>query len=103
MSTADGSPRTPAHLKLDLAVKGIRLDDSVRAHADAVRSADTSGDIELILPEELWVRVPIDTGSAAGAPYVLSGSGEACTVQQNGDRIDVRLAPQPSFYGLQTS
>lgn len=101
MNPPENSPN-PGELKLELVMKGMRLDDAVRAQSGALIAQPTEDivrGIELVLPEDVWVSAPIDTES----PYLLSGAGEHFTLQRNGSRTDVRLVPQPSFYGRVTS
>jgi hypothetical protein len=99
--------QSPAHLKLDLAVRGVRLDETLRAQTEELRaaspSAETPGGIEIILPEEVWVSVPIDAQGATATPYLLSGSGDEAVLQQNGDQLSVRIARPPAFYRATTS
>lgn len=106
MMTAATPPPNPGYLKLDLCAKGVRLDTAARAYADALPAdanvAELTRGIELVLPEEVWVNVPIE-GSAAESPYLLSGDGEHMTLLRNGTTVDVRLVPQPAFYRLATT
>jgi hypothetical protein len=107
MTATPASVLSPGHLKLDLAVRGVRLDETLRAWTEELRAApaaaDAAGGIEIILPEEVWVSAPIDAQSPSTTPYLLSGSGDEVVLQQNGDRISVRVVRQPDFYRLTTS
>lgn len=99
MSVAETVSPNPGHLKLELGLKGVRLDAAVRAeHA----SADPGRGLELLLPEDVWVNVPIDEQAATDSPFLLSGAGDRCTLQRNGDRVPVHLVPPPHFYRLTT-
>jgi len=98
----------PGYLKLELSVVGVRLDDALRAHADRARALqlrhEWANGVELVLPDEVCVSAPIaDAGGAAASPFVLSGSGEHCTLQRNGSQVDVKLIAPPSFYSRTTS
>ena len=63
----------PGQLKFDLAVRGARLGDGVADHPDLQRlpaDADYAvRSIECVLPEEVWVSVPV--GDRAGRPVPL--------------------------------
>ena len=55
-------------LKIALATRGARLDERVRGLLAAVPEF-TPGALDLVLPDDVRVRVPIDDG--ATAPYAL--------------------------------
>ncbi len=107
MSGPPESCPNPGYLKLELSVKGVRLDDAARAHPGVLRLPELrnelTSNIELVLPEHLCVSVPVDDAVSAESPFVLSGEGEQFVLQRNGTRVDVRLVPQPRFYHLTTS
>ncbi len=99
----------PGQLKLELAVYGARLDPSVRRQADIVRPAAHDArarTVELVLPEDVWVTVPVDEPSTTTSPYVLgTEGGHHFLVREpaGGERIDVRALPTPRFYERSTS
>jgi hypothetical protein len=99
--------RNPAYLKLELTVKGVRLDDAARSQAEVFRPpAQPSGqarEIELILAEDVWVSAPIDEGVASSSPFLLRAEGEQWSLQRDGWQVDARLVPQPDFYQRRTS
>lgn len=92
----------PGLLKLDLALRGTRLDDSVRQPLDALRvsrARDGAGsNLELILPEDVLVSIPLEERFAQHTPYVLSAEGERFWVATNGERCEVRIVPPPVYY-----
>ena len=97
----------PAQLKLELSVKGVRIDPTLRTVSDAtgaalVRGANTRG-VQLLLPEAVIASVPVDEETAGASPFLLSGQNGECTLQRNGDHVQVRVLPQPSFYDRTTS
>jgi len=87
----------PGHLKVELAARGVRLDRTLRTHADAPRTTDDGSvrDVELVLPHGVFVTAPVDEGDS---PYVLSGEGEHANVRKNGTAVEVRVVPEPGFY-----
>ncbi len=102
---------TPGHLKLELALFGARLDPSVRSRTDLFRASQETGyettEVDLILPDEVWVSVPVDE-TAASSPFTLSAEGETLLIERRGssaevEKTPVRLLPQPEFYGRRTS
>lgn len=105
-ATAPSQPN-PAYLKLELSVKGVRLDETAAACAEALRAPHLPGAIErgveLVLPEGVSVNAPIDDGSRADSPFLLSGSADQLMLDYNGGRVHVRMVPPPSFYGATTA
>jgi hypothetical protein len=96
----------PGLLKLDLAVHGARLDDTVRRHSDILRVPwvrdYVAQSVELVLPEDIWVSVPIAERFTEQSPYLLTTEGERFWVANNGERCEVRIVPQPRYYEKQT-
>ena len=89
----------PGYLKLELAARGMRVDERVRAQA-ALRPAanDAPPDaIELALPEGVSVTAPIAPGVAGDSPYLLAAHGDHFTLLKNGSSVDVQLVPEPQF------
>lgn len=104
-ATADTAVN-PGHLKIDLAFRGARVDPSARSQLGLRGPDATNGpahEIELVLPEDVWVSVPVDDALAAQSPYVLSARDHDLILEKNGARVDVRLVPQPEFYRSVTS
>lgn len=101
------TPLNPGFLKLDLAVQGARLDANIRGRTDIFRVPwvrdYVSRSIELVLPEEVWVSVPIGERFTEGSRYVLSANGDHFELSRNGECLDVRVVPQPEFYSRTTS
>lgn len=98
------SPVNPGHLKIDLAFRGARVDPSARGQLGLVDTGHGPGhNVELMLPEDVWVNVPVGDDLAAQSPYVLSERDHDLVLEKNGARVDVRLVPQPEFYRGVTS
>lgn len=91
----------PGHLKLALALSGVRLGPGVRNHPDITalteRPAAMRG-LEVVLPEEIWVWAPVVERS----PYELRAEGEAFTVAGDGQQAEVRIISPPAFYARTT-
>lgn len=96
----------PALLKFDLAIRGARLGPGVREHPDIERLGPghdyVARSLELVLPEDVWVSVPIGDRFTAASPYELRADGDVFVVDGNGARCEVRIVPPPRFYGETT-
>lgn len=94
-----------AETKLEIALRGLRIDDSARpllADGDAAPNS-----LEVLLDGALRVSAPIDLTGAAAAPFHLAGDrGRYWLTDPARDasrRIDVQIATRPRFYGRRTS
>ena len=84
----------PGLLKFDLAIRGARLGRGVQDHPEITQLAE-QGDyvartLELVLPEDVWVSVPIGDRFTAASPYELSAAGNVFVVDGNAQRCEVR-------------
>jgi hypothetical protein len=93
-----------AALKLELAVRGARLDPSVRLgnRSEPLRSLD------VVLPNDVWVDVPVDERHGADSPFLLvADRGRHYLVRRDPSgsetRVEVRPVPRPRFYDRRTS
>ncbi len=106
MNASTAALPNPGYLKLELSVRGLRLDDSARAHADIQRAqrwrGETDEGVELVLPEDVWVRASIDERTAADSPFLLSSQADQLTLRRDGSWVEARVVPPPNFYGLTT-
>lgn len=96
----------PGLLKLDLAIRGAVLDESLRDRAEVSRDPGLRGSVtrsvELLLPGDLLVSAPIDESVTADSPYVLSADGDRFYLQGATERIEVRVVPPPRYYAQST-
>src|SRR4029453_6853982 len=96
----------PGLLKFDLAIRGARLGEGVREHPDIVpllSATDYVGrNLELVLPEDVWVSTPIGDRFTAASPYELRSAGDGFIVDGNGQSGEVRIVPPPRFYSETT-
>jgi hypothetical protein len=97
---------SPAQLKVELAMRGLKLDASVRLKRDAI--AGEPAVLDLRLPDRVCVTAPIDDHRAAASPYRLVAEGERhVLVRGNGDaealRVEVRAIEAPRFYARRTT
>lgn len=96
----------PALLKVELAMRGLKLDASVRLKRDAV--AGEPAVLDLRLPEQVCVTAPIDDHRAAASPFrLVAEGGRHVLVRGNGEgeglRIEVRPVDAPRFYARRTT
>ncbi|HBG45556.1 MAG TPA: hypothetical protein DDW94_01040 [Deltaproteobacteria bacterium] len=88
----------PASLKIDLMLRGIRMDDPVvKAWA-----CGCSG-IDILLPQNTLVNIPCREEFTKGSPYTLKRRGETYTITDGNGEVAVELVPRPAFYGRKTS
>jgi hypothetical protein len=96
----------PGFLKFDLAIRGVRLGDGVRNHPDitaiASQREQAARSLELVLPEDVWVCVPVGQRFTDASPYELRAEGDTFVVGGAGQRCEVRIVPPPSFYAQAT-
>jgi len=95
----------PVHLKVELAVRGARVDPSVRLAS----RGEGGGSVDLLLPGDIRVDVRVDEPHASSSPFVLLAErGRHFLVRHAADgpeteRVDVRPVPRPRFYERRTS
>ncbi len=103
---------TPGHLKLELAIAGARLHESIRRRQDIFRVPQearyVAREVDLILPDDVWVSVPVEDDASASSPFTLLAEKESFVIERKvegkpPERTEVRLLPQPEFYGQKTT
>src|SRR5262249_46847320 len=97
----------PVELKIALATRGARLDPSARGLVGEVADFAPRG-LQLVLPDDVRVVVPVGDDSSAAAPYaVLAEAGRAFVVADGAPddhlRVEVQAAALPRFYSRRTS
>ncbi len=96
----------PGILKLDLAIRGAVLDDSLRARGDLVpdMAALSPGtrSVEIVLPGDVLVRTPVDETFTADSPYRLTEDTDHIYLESDGERAEVRIVPPPRYYSQKT-
>jgi hypothetical protein len=99
------------HLKLDLAVYGLRLatdlaNDPALERLCAVRDAERR-DVEVVLPDDIVAQCPVDTEAAKRSPFELLTKDDRFVVRDSRDEsnttIPVSLISPPLFYDAKTS
>ncbi len=97
--------RSPVHVKLELAVRGLRLAPHLKHDmlGSVVRSARdfASRELEILLPGDVVALCPVDTGPAKRSPYELRSEDDRFViVRADGsadaeERIEISLFPTP--------
>lgn len=87
----------PGLLKIDLMLRGLRIDDPV-VKAWACGSAG----VDLVLPENTVVNIPCWEEFAKHSPYLLKKNGDGYSLTDGRSSIEVSLAPRPAFYDRKT-
>jgi hypothetical protein len=100
----------PARWKPELAVRGARLHDSVRQRrefSDLGVRPDAPRSLDVVLPGEVCVDVPIDEHHTAGSPFSIGVDGKRFVLRHDAEGeaapVPVRLVPPPRFYERRTS
>ena len=88
----------PGHLKVELSLKGLRLDAALRAQ---LVDEAASGGIDLLLPNDVWVQAPIDEHLTAHSPFTLAADAHGFrlgvpTAAPTGRRSRCASSPRPS-------
>lgn len=95
-------------LKLDLVTKGLRLSRFALEHPEIKRALDLarqtgSFELDIILPKDVLVRLPVQECLAPDRPYTLVYDQNKFYVATADSRLEVKVAPLPRFYGQQTT
>lgn len=99
----------PAWLKLDLYCRGIRLGEGCLpkdTHGRPIlrTRAGLGSGIELVLPEDIWVNVPVTEPFAKHSPYELVRRGDHFFITRDSALVTpVGLAPRPEWYDQPTA
>lgn len=98
----------PGELKLGLFCKGMRIDSSCSAEDDGRGILRTRGGLgsglELMLPPNLYVNVPVEEGFAKKSPYSLHKEKGKYIIKKDGKFASgATLLPRPAFYDRKTS
>ena len=93
----------PVELKIALATRGARIDARLRPHVDAAPDFTPRG-LQLVLPDDVRVLVPIDDATSPDAPYAVVAEAERTFVVGDGAlHVEVQPAAVPRFYGRRTA
>lgn len=88
----------PGSLKIDLMLRGIRVDDPVvKAWA-----CGCSG-IDILLPQNTLVNIPCREQFTLNSPYDIKRRGEDYFITDGKAEVQVQLVPRPEFYNKKTS
>ncbi|MBI1911306.1 MAG: hypothetical protein HYS21_04840 [Deltaproteobacteria bacterium] len=88
----------PGSLKIDLMLRGIRIDDPlVKAWA-----CGTSG-VDILLPQNTLVNIPCREEFTKGSPYTIKKRDGNYLITDGAEEVPVSLVPRPEFYNRKTT
>lgn len=98
----------PGLLKLDLLCKGIKIDPSCELDKDSRQLSRTraglGSGLEAILPDALYVNIPVLEHFVAKSPYTLIKEGPTYFIFRDGEKVcPIQLPKKPRFYDFKTS
>ncbi|MBI5492221.1 MAG: radical SAM protein [Deltaproteobacteria bacterium] len=89
---------TPGALKIDLMLRGIRIDDPV------VKAwACGSSGIDIMLPQNTPVNIPCSEEFTGSSPYIIKKKGSGYAITDGKGEVGVSLLERPAFYNKKTS
>ncbi len=88
----------PGSLKIDLMLRGIRIDDPV------VKAwACGSSGIDIMLPQNTLANIPCSEMFTEESPYVIKKRGDGYIITDGAGAVEVSLVPKPKYYSFKTS
>ncbi len=95
----------PAYLKIDLMLKGIRVEGSDKdVYVLGGRTIGlTSRGLDIVLPNNTLVNVPYGDEFTKVSPYVLKSEGGRFYIAHGAGKVPVKIVPTPEFYKHSTS
>ena len=99
----------PGYLKLELLVKGVRLDRSALVAPTIVKALALSEslgaplEVSLILDRSVMVNIPVLECLNRQTPYSLGMENGRYLIRSATESVEVEVAPPPAFYEKRTS
>ncbi|MBI5875192.1 MAG: radical SAM protein [Deltaproteobacteria bacterium] len=96
----------PGYLKIELMLKGVRVDGKVlkKAGFDKCRDvANIACGLDIILPHNTWVTAPYAQDFVNDSPYELIEKDGGFFITDGNKSVKVSIAPIPEFYRLKTT
>jgi len=88
----------PGSLKIDLMLRGIRIEDPVvKAWA-----CGASG-VDIMLPSNTLVNVPCTEELTGSSPYLIKRSGDGYAITDGASEVEVSFVEKPEYYSRKTS
>lgn len=97
----DQSIKNPGYLKLDLMLKGVRLDSSLYKRGirqEYLLAPGHFGNLDLLLPQGTYVSVPYQEPFVGSSPYKLRFFKEKFYLASSAESIQVGVIAHPPFY-----
>lgn len=96
----------PGYLKIDLMLKGLRVDGKVlkKANLDKCRDvANITCGLDIILPHNTWATVPYAEDFVNDSPYELIEKNGGFFITDGHKSVKVSVVKTPKFYRLKTT
>lgn len=103
------SLRELALLKFSLLAQGMRIEQAALIAVENAKGiirtrSGASGGLDIVLPNDIHVNVPIDEGFSAESEYSLVSKEELLFIVRNGEIVSpVELQPVPQYYTATTT
>lgn len=88
-------------LKIDLMLRGVRLDDDVSGVVPL--KGKTGLGVDIVLPRSTLVNVPCDEWFTRDSPYLLTGIDGRYVITDGSAEVAVTIVPPPKFYEQSTT
>ena len=101
--------KNPGQLKLDLVIRGMKISRGALASPEIDRTLRLAGEIgaalelDIILPENVVVNIPILECLADDRPYTLIKEDGRFFIAGQDERVEVGVAALPGFYEKKTT
>lgn len=102
--TAEEIISNPGYLKLELLTKGVRLDRSALQSREITKAFNIAAEVgtrlelDLLLPGNVLVNIPIQECLSKDTPYLLRKSGTKFYIKADSKVVKVDVIPVPKFY-----
>ncbi len=102
--------KNPGYLKLDLVIRGMKIAREALDSPEisrALRLSQEAGagmELDLVLPEEVMVNIPVLECLAENKPYTLTKKDQRFFIHsETGDEVEVWVASPPLYYDKKTA
>ncbi len=98
----------PGYLKLDLVLRGMKISrhalesPEISRPLELCRETAMALELNMILPGDVVVNIPIQDCLADDRPYTLNRQGDDFFIESESGRVDVSIAPTPKYYDQKT-
>lgn len=94
--------KNPGYLKLDLMLRGVRVDPSLTKRGKVLPEYYLSdgiyGNLDLVLPHDIYVSVPYQEGNISDSPYKLRFFRNKFYLTFGKYSVKVKVLPKPNYF-----